>query len=213
MSRSYILAIVLPISIFLLSSCGVAQHTIRNNDTPNITTAATKNTKVYIRNITDSRKFVLNNDNPYLEQLASVENIDPVIVSKATAQARGVSGGVVSDIFTEKKIIDNVKEAIKERFQPAGFSVSNAETNAIPIDVNIIRFWSYNTGTWVFNFHFDISVDLVGDLAVLKAQKNFSSTITKASALGAGPRQYRNTISKGIDKFIRELAAQLTTDI
>lgn len=213
MSRFLISRTIIPIAVFLLTACGPKQSTIRLTETPKIHTSSTKNITVHIINITDSREFVPSNDNPTLPQLATVKDIGPVIASTATAQLRNVLGNVLLDIFTEKKITDIVKSAIEESFERAGYNVSNSATNAIPIDVNITRFWSYNTGgIWMFHFHFDISVEITGNLSVLKEQQRYSSNIKLASAFGASPRSFNNTISKGMDKFIRDLATKLEKD-
>ena len=196
----------------MLTACGPRQATINITETPKIHTSSTKNITVHIINITDSREFVLNSDNPTLPQLATVKDIGPVITSTAAAQIRDSIGNVIFDIFTEKKITDIVKSAVEESFERAGYNVSNSATNAIPVDVNITQFWSYNTvGAWaMYYFHFDISVEITGILPVLKEQQRYSSNIKLRSAWARTPQSFKNTISKGMDKFIRDLATQLS---
>ncbi|HED18252.1 MAG TPA: hypothetical protein ENI74_01975 [Gammaproteobacteria bacterium] len=203
---------IIPIAILFLTACapGPKQYSIRLTETPYLQTSPSKSVVVNIRNVTDSREFIPSGDNPDLPQLATAEKIDPVVISTATAQVRNAFGDVIYDLFTEKKIIAIVKSAIEESFRRAGYTVSNAATNATPVDVNIIRFWAYNTGGLVtFQFYFDISVEMTGDLPVLRKQKKYYSSIKLKSAFGAGSRSFENTINKGMDKFIRELAAQL----
>jgi len=203
---------IIPIAILFLTACasGPKQATIRLTEIPHLQTSPSKSVVVNIRNVTDSREFIPSGDNPDLPQLATVEKIDPVVISTATAQIRNSFGDVNYDIFTEKKIITIVKSAIEESFRRAGYTVSNTTTNATPVDVSIIRFWAYNTvGFSTFKFYFDVSVEMTGDLPVLQKQKKYYSSIQLKSVVGGGSRSFKNTINKGMDKFIRELAAQL----
>jgi len=201
--------LIISIAIIFLSACGPSKAIISLEDIQNLEVSSNKNIVVNIRNVSDSREVVLSGENPAIPQLATVEELSSAPTSTIAAQIRNLSGNVNADIFTEKKITTIVKSAIEESFRRAGYNVSNSEENSIPVNVNIINFWAYNTGFWVFKFHFDISVEILGDLPILHKQQTFSSNIQLTSALGAAPRSYKNTISKGMDKFIRELATQL----
>jgi len=209
MSRHIISVLTISIAVLILTACGVTQSTIHLDKTPTLPTSPSKNITINIIRVTDSREFVLSGDEPTVPQLASVKKINSAATATAAAQVRSMSGTVVADIFTENEVAAIVKNAVEESFRRAGYSVSASATNAIPVDVNITRFWAYNTGSWSFKFHFNISVKMIGDLPVLQKQKIYASSIMLSSAVGAGSWSYENTINKGMDKFIRELAAQL----
>jgi len=208
MSRFRVL--IIPIAIIFLTACGPRKATISLGEIRSLEASSSKNIIVNLRNISDSRDVVLSGENPAIPQLATIKKITPASTSKIVAQIRTLSGNVHSDIFTEKKVATIVKNAIEESFKRAGYNVSNSTENSIPIDVIINQFWAYNTDNfWTFKFHFDISVEIIGDLPVLHKQQTFSSNIQLKSAWAAAPRSYENTINKGMDKFIRELAVQL----
>ncbi len=209
MSRYFIATSFLILTVVSLSACGVVQEKIKINEIHHVKTSANKNIIVNIKSVVDSRSFVLNGDEPSIPQLATVEKIKPSLTATAVAQIRSLSGTTIADIFTEREVITIVKEAIEESFKRAGYTVSESTTDTIPIDVNVVRFWAYNTGSWVFKFNFTITVEINGDLPVLQNTKTFSTSITLSSAWVASSRSYRNTISKGMDKFILELAPHL----
>ena len=209
MSRKILTISFLIFTVLSMSACGVAQKSIKLTEIPRIETKASKNITINIKTVTDSRSFVFNGDDPSIPQLATVKKITPNITTTAVAQVRNLAGTTVMDIFTERKVVVIVKEAVEESFKRAGYTITDSATDATPVDVNIVRFWAYNTGSWVFKFDFNITVELSGDLPVIKNKKTFSTDITLSSGFAAGPHSFRNTISKGMDKFIRELTPQL----
>jgi len=201
---------ILLITIIFLTACGPRKATISLGEIQRLEVSSSKTIIVNIRNVSDSRKVVLSGENPAIPQLATIKEITPVSTSTIVAQIRNAWGNVVADIFTEKKVAIIVKNAIEESFKRAGYNVSNSAENSIPVDVIVNQFWAYNTDNfWSFIFHFDINVEIIGNLAVLQKQQTFSSNIQLRSVLAAAPQSYENTINRGMDKFIRELVIQL----
>ncbi len=166
---------------------------------------------IAVRSVTDERTFTAQSETASDQSLATVETIEDVDTSEAVAQLRAANGAVLFDFFAHKDITDIVKNVVEEAFEGAGYQIANADaSNAVPVDVNIERFWAYDTGgTWAFSFIFDIDIVVQGEIPTLTSGKHFTSSITLHSGWEASRRSFENTINKGLQKFLTEMQSEL----
>ena len=79
----------------------------------------------------------------------------------------------------------------------------------IGIDVDILRFWAYNTGAWTFRFTAIIDTRVRADAPRVAPDNNVTSTLSLQSAVAATPGSFRNTLTKALEKYTEELSAEL----
>ena len=79
----------------------------------------------------------------------------------------------------------------------------------IPVDVDIVQFWAYNTGSWTFKFTAVIETQLRADPPAVVPDNNVSSTLSLQSAVAASPTSFRNTVAKALEKYTQDLSEEL----
>jgi uncharacterized lipoprotein YajG len=169
---------------------------------------------VYIRMVNDLRKFVLNSPVPETPALASATALDPKQTATAVAQIRTAAGTVFADVFLKdgKTAAILIKDATADAFSRAGYRVveSASAPTDIPIDVDLLQFWAYNTGSWTFKFTAVIETHIRAEAPAIAPEKNITSSLSLQSAVAATPTSFRNTITKALEKYTQDLSAELT---
>lgn len=205
------------LSTLVISGCSFSprQAKITLAPLPTATAEASDKPTIFISGAKDDRVFSLNAVPPEDQSLETVEQLDPATTATAVAQVRGTNKKVIYDVFLEDRTVaDVVSESLEESFRRAGFKVVSKPTetpdpNAIPVEIDIKRFWGYNTGFWTFEFFFDIEITLTAQVAELGSGKSFKDTTNLSSWVAASPNSYRNTISRGMEQFVEKIAQEL----
>jgi len=97
----------------------------------------------------------------------------------------------------------------------AGFVVVEAGEDvpgAIPVNAEILRFWSWNTGYWTFAFHFVTDVSIQAGVPSFEKARTVSGSMLLRSAVMAGEHSFINTTTKGLDNFVMNLQMDLEAD-
>ncbi len=203
-SRVKFIAILVTLS-FLSVGCatGPKPHSldIQLKDTENSPEASTT---VVISEVVDTRKFSSDPLNPAIPQIFSEEGNAPSLTERSFATVWSASGKPIFDYMLpdDRKVTDLVSEALANAFRQAGFEVvETGGADAIPVTAEILRFWSWNTGTWAFNFHFETDVLIKAPITPFENGKSVSGKMRLKSTWAAGPSQFTNTIVKGLDDF------------
>jgi hypothetical protein len=174
-------------------------------------------TTVAITRVTDSRVFEEDPRQPSIPSLKYAKDIkDPAITSRAIARKRNGWGLAMGDILLPegRTVEDLVKEALTRSFREAGYRVVEAPAAAgepvVPVEADIEQFWAWFTpGVLRATLEFEARVNIKGDLPPISTGETVRGDI-KLHAAVAGTRQWRNTITKGIESFIEAVKARLT---
>jgi hypothetical protein len=175
----------------------------------------TRDVAVYLREISDSREFTTSANLPSTQSVVTVDDLDDIEIGSVIGQWRTSSSDVLADLLLEdsNRVTTLVGSAIEEGFRRADYEVVSADRavseNAIAIDGQIHRFWTYQTGSWTFRFTFEIEVELQGDVADLEEGRLIETSEFLRSAVAGRPASFGNTIDLGMEKFIEALASEL----
>jgi hypothetical protein len=170
---------------------------------------------VLIVEVKDSRKFVESASvplDPAPQQLVAGGSEDPAITARAFGHLRDASKKPRIDVLLPegRTVMDLTREALANGFRLAGLRVlapgDPGAGEAIPISAEILRFWSWNTGSWTFTFHFEADVIVRGALPPFDPERRVEGRTTLHSAVGAGSGSYVNTTTKGLADFADKLA-------
>jgi hypothetical protein len=179
------------------------------------TVAPSMETVVYVREISDNRDFAIKAEEPATESVETVDVLAEIETGSMIGQWRTASGDVVADLLLEdsNRVTELVSRAVEEGFRRAGYrvvSVDRAQSeNAVAVDGRILRFWTYQTGSWTFRFTFEIEVELTGDVADLGGGRRIETSEFLRSAVAGRPKSFGNTIDLGMEKFMETLADEL----
>jgi uncharacterized lipoprotein YajG len=156
----------------------------------------TRERAVYIRAVNDLRKFALNSSVPASPSLSTATQLDPGQTATAVAQTRTAAG----------------TDATADAFSRAGYRVVESLTapTDIGVDVDVLEFWAYNTGSWTFKFTAVINTRIQADAPSIAPDNNVTSTLSLQSAVAASPGSFRNTVNKALEKYTEELSAELS---
>ena len=204
-------------AMVVLTGCSITPRPTFIEIVPEKAAASASDTReraVYIRAVNDLRKFTLNASPPQVPSLSSVTALDPKQTATAVAQIRTAGGTVFADVFLKdgKTAAALIKDATTDAFARAGYRVveSASAPTDIPVDVDILQFWAYNTGSWTFKFTAVIEAQIRSDVPAIAPDSNISSTLSLQSAVAASPTSFRNTVTKALDKYTQDLSAELT---
>jgi uncharacterized lipoprotein YajG len=174
----------------------------------------TRERAVYIRAVNDLRKFALNSSVPASPSLSTATQLDPGQTATAVAQIRTAAGTVFADVFLKdgKTVAALMKDATADAFSRAGYRVVELLTapTDIGVDVDVLEFWAYNTGSWTFKFTAVINTRIQADAPSIAPDNNVTSTLSLQSAVAASPGSFRNTVNKALEKYTEELSAELS---
>ena len=155
-------------AMVVLTGCSITPRPTFIEIVPEKAAASASDTReraVYIRAVNDLRKFTLNASPPQVPSLSSVTALDPKQTATAVAQIRTAGGTVFADVFLKdgKTAAALIKDATTDAFARAGYRVveSASAPTDIPVDVDILQFWAYNTGSWTFKFTAVIEAQIV----------------------------------------------------
>src|SRR5206468_395365 len=73
-----------------------------------------------------------------------------------------------------------IKDATTDAFARAGYRVveSASAPTDIPVDVDILQFWAYNTGSWTFKFTAVIEAQLRSDVPAIAPDNHLRTTVS-----------------------------------
>jgi uncharacterized lipoprotein YajG len=204
-------------TMVVLTGCSITPRPTFIEVVPERAAASASDTReraVYIRVVNDLRQFTLNASVPQAPSLSSVTALDPKQTATAVAQIRTAAGTVFADVFLKdgKTAAALIKDATADAFSRAGYRVveSASAPTDIPVDVDILQFWAYNTGSWTFKFTAVIETQIRSDVPAIAPDNKISNTLSLQSAVAASPTSFRNTVTKALEKYTQDLSAELT---
>ena len=168
--------------------------------------------KVYVSEVKDLRKFELKPASADIPSLRNGEINDPSITSRAVARKRNGYGKALGDILLPegRTVVDLVKESTENALRERGYIVlDRAEADALPLKVNIHKFWSWvRMGFWTLELNFEGVVSLDNEAVCLHPnQKVQGKMALKTQA--ATTRAWKNILNQGLD----ELGVQITANL
>jgi uncharacterized lipoprotein YajG len=179
---------------------------------PPITLNPALGPKVFISEVNDLRQFELKPASADIPSLKNGEINDPSITSRAVARKRNGYGKALGDILLPegRTVADLVKEAAENALRERGYIVlSRAEADALPIKVNVHKFWSWvRMGFWTLELNFEGVVSLDNDAVCLKPNQKITGRLSLKTQ-AATTRAWENIINKGLD----ELEIQIKTSL
>ena len=175
---------------------------------------------VVIGEVRDRREFLASEplgDGASPQQLVAGGADDPAIVARAVAQIRDARKRPRIDVLLPEggSVSELVRAALANGFRLAGFRVLAADdpnaASATPISAEIERFWSWNSGSWTFTFHFEADVLVRGAVAPFDPERKVQGRATLHSAVAATPASFLNTATKGLEDFANQVADALSS--
>jgi hypothetical protein len=167
---------------------------------------------VVITEVVDARTFGPTNPDRSQPQLITGGEHDPSVTARSLGQFTTAGGAPFWDFLlpANRTVADLVREALESAFHEAGIAVVHSpEDGAIPITAEIIHFWSWNTGSWTFKFHFLADVNIMGQLSPFEAGETVQGTVMLQSAVAGSARGYVNTNTKGIQNFVENVRERI----
>ncbi len=171
--------------------------------------------RVHIAQIVDSREFEISGKDPAPHQMATEGLQDPEVTQRCIAQLRDLRGKPILDfLLPEPQSASSlIREALTRAFRESGFVVDEANEvdllESTPVVAEIVRFWAWNTGSWVFEFKFEAVVTITAAIAPFERGRPIRGRVTLHSAVGASERSFRNTTMKGLDDFVENVRNEL----
>lgn len=203
------------IASLALTGCAARQAPIRVD--LEIPTNPSTQRRVHIAEVVDQRQFTVSGEDPVPHQLATDGLEDPAITARCIAQLRTASGRPMRDFLLPKgkSASSLTREALTRAFRESGFVVvepgDTGFAGSTPVAAEIIRFWSWNTGSWTFTFHFESVVLITAAVAPFEQGRQVRGEVRLHSAVAASERSFRNTTTKGLNDFIENVRRELTS--
>ena len=213
-SRARAAALLLSLAV-LTSACAMAPKREIVDVAVRPETSLPQGPAVVIAEVRDSRTFVASDPkakDAAPQQLVTGGSEDPLITARAIAQIRDASARPFVDVLLPegRTAMDLVRDALANGFRLAGIRVLAPDdpdaATAVPISAEIVRFWSWNTGSWTFTFHFEADVKVRGAFAPFDPERLVEGRTTLHSAVAAGPGSFLNTTTKGLENFTSQVA-------
>ena len=170
---------------------------------------------VYVRDISDNREFTVKAQTPATQSVETVDVLTDIETGSMIGQWRTASSEVMADLLLEdgQLVTELVRGSIEEGLRRAGYKVVSGDSarneNAAAIDGRILRFWTYQTGSWTFTFTFEIEVELSGVVPGLEGGRRIATSEYLKSAVAGRPQSFSNTIDVGMEKFMETLANEI----
>ncbi len=166
--------------------------------------------------VKDSRVFELRPPQPSTPSLENGEIQDESITLRAIARKRNGYGKALGDILLPegRTVLDLTRESITRAMRESGLRVlSEADPGwkaATPLQADIQQLWAWMTpGFWSLALDFDMRVRITTDLGFFREGQEAHGAI-RLHSQAAGTRAWRNTITKGLEEFNRDLKQKLT---
>ena len=83
------------------------------------------------------------------------------------------------------------------------------DPGSTPASAEILRFWSWNAGSWTVTFQFECIVSITTAVDPFQGGKDVRGEVTLHSAVAASERSFRNTTTKGLADFSENVRAEL----
>mgnify|MGYP000898460809 FL=1 len=177
-----------------------------------VATPSNPDIRVAIGEVVDLREFSSTVESRSLHQMVTEGYADPQVTGRALGLFWTAGGTPIWDFMLPegRSVTMLVEEALKNAFREVGMEVVEpTEAGAIPIRAEIIRFWTWNTGSWTFQFHFETDVRIQGQLPPFESGEVISGRMRLKSAMAGGPRAYTNTVTKGLGDFIEQFKSRV----
>lgn len=174
---------------------------------------------VVIAEVRDSRRFADNESvakDAASQQLAAGDADDPSVTARALGQARHPTGMLAAEYLLPagRTVADLTRDALANGFRLAGIRVlaSNdpVAPEAIPIDAEVVRFWFWNTGSWVFTIHFEADVLVRGALRPFDLERIVEGRATLQDPFAVGSSQFTNVMAKGLENLTEQVARSIS---
>lgn len=215
--RNIILRFSVLVLVILATACAVkpTKEIIDINIAVASPQLVTSSPIVVIRNVRDARTFVSFDEDRSKPQLVTNGLDDPTITARTLGQFTTAGGERLWDFLLPedgKTVEDLVREALTRAFTLAGITVvepGEHTDEAIPVDAEIITFWSWNTGKWTFKFHFLSEIAIQGEIPPFENGETVSGSIWKVSVISGGSRSYINTITEGLEDLVQNAQSRI----
>jgi len=169
---------------------------------------------VHIALVEDRRAFEVSRADPVPHQLVTEGVEDPAIRARSIAQLWGGNRAVVDFLLPEgQSAALLIRNSLAQAFRGAGFIVLESNdpgfAASTPVNAEILRFWSWMTGTWTFTFEFETVVMITADIPPFEQDEEVRGYARLHSVVSASERSFRNTTNKGLDDFVEKVSARL----
>ena len=166
--------------------------------------------------VTDKRDFQLKPRQANIPSLKNGEIDDPSITARAIARKRNTYGKALGDILLPdgKTVMDVVENRLSAGFRENGYRVLSAGetgyTEAIPIEVDIEKFWGwFNPGFWSIGLNFQTSIIVTAPLGSFSEGLQFGSEVEKRFQTAAGSN-WQTVINLSLDELNQDIREKLT---
>jgi hypothetical protein len=127
---------------------------------------------------------------------------------------RGGDRAVVDYLLPEGQSAASLtRDSLAQAFRGAEFVVLEPNdpgfATSIPVNAEILRFWSWMSGSWTFTFEFEAVVLITADIPPFEPGEEVRGYARLHSAVSASERSFRNTTNKGLDDFVAKVRARL----
>lgn len=208
--KKHILAVTLAAIGLLSTGCATNRGII--DVRPTVTLNPASGPKVFIAEVNDLRKFELKPDSADIPSLKNGEISNPVITSRAVARKRNGYGKALGDILLPegRTVADLVKESTENALRERGYVVVNrAEPDAIPLKVDIHKFWSWvRMGFWTLELNFEGVVSLDNDAVSLQPDQKITGRLSLKTQ-AATTRAWENILNKGLNELVIQIKTSL----
>lgn len=168
--------------------------------------------KVSINEVVDRRSFSPVSEDRTVPQLVTEGLDDPAITARSVGLFWTAGGDAFWDLLLpeDRPVTSLVTETLENAFRDAGFTVVEPGANgAIPVTAEILRFWTWNTGSWTFQFHFATEIRIRGQVPPFETGETVNGNVMLRSAIGGSGKSYINTITKGLENFTENFNSRI----
>ncbi len=202
-------------AVYLLTLLGCAARQMPIRIERGITPNPVSGPSVHIAPVEDRRTFEVSGSDPVPHQMATQGVEDPATRARAIAQIRTAGARPYADLLLPEgqSAASLTRDALAQAFRDAKFAVLKPNdpgfASSIPVNAAVLRFWSWNTGSWTFTFQFETVVLITADIPPFEPGEEVRGYVRLHSAMGASERSFRNTTNKGLDEFVANVSARL----
>lgn len=157
-------------ALLLVSGCATSRSELRVAAPPPITADVADDAPlIRIRSIVDARVFEQDPDLPSTPSLGfgGADAATEEVKTRAIGRKRNGYGMALGDVLLEpgQTVVGLLHDNLAAGLQQAGYRIATGDgTDGIPLDVRMIRFWSwFQPGFWTIKLHSQIATELTVD--------------------------------------------------
>lgn len=218
-AKRTVLMVVALGALALGSGCATSRDVMKLDIPQDAAPAASNGKSVFIRTVTDNRRFEENPGQPNIPSLGfEGTGAAPVEMRKrAIARKRNTYGKALGDILLEEpqNVEGVVGELVKTSLRGMGYTVVNdrnqVNSDTLMMDVRIDKFWAwFNPGFWALTLKSEISTTVSVDRASggSRQQKTVNATAEK-SAQVATSGTWAEVYQRAFEEYRKNARADL----